>query len=416
MSISGELLEKFTPKARRIIIKAQERGDPRNVNSCDVLVSLLRNGGRGIWSESLKAIGVEGGTILHHITTPPLLSFKRPEPAEEALELALDEAMRLGRAYAGCEALLLGLIRQGDRRAGQVLIQFGANLERTRREVERLLRQFARNLTQAAIDGELAPVIGRKREIERILHILFRDPSRVPVLVGETGIGKTSVVYGLAQRIAANEVPPAFASTQVTHLDLSAIEQTLGPNELDELDELVPRMLTQRDVLVFIDGDQVREIGRDQVWKKGALEHDDLRVIGAMTPVNYRRMTRDRSGPFAPVTVDQVSVQETIQILEGPFQRGGKGFRFPITSGAMGAAVWYAREKLEDPVPGSALKLLDEAVSLGELRGLSSIDEKTVAEAVAGMLGVTPDQIEEAPRVQAPVAKVKHDKEIWEMS
>lgn len=416
MNISGRRLGQFTPQARQVIVQTLKQMMPYEVTPRHILAGLLENGDEGIWLESLESIGVELGTVIDRLQSSRWLDFRGSVRsnrlsggAEKVINLSLQEAARLGQSYAGCEALLLGLISQGDRRAGQVLIGLGADLQRTRREVERLLQQrigsFTRNLTKAAIDGELAPVIGREREIERILHILFRDPMSVPVLVGEPGIGKTSVVFGLAQRIAANKVPETFANTQVAQLDLDAVSQTLGS---EALDELISQTLAQRDVLVFID---------DQLLGIEVLRHDDARIIGAMTPRHYSHADHDLPRRLVPVTLDEVSAEQTVQILEGLLRRGEKRHPIDVTSGAIGAAAWHGRERLKAPVPGSALKLLDEAVSLGELRGLDSIDEKTVAEAVAGMLGVAPDQIEEAPRVQTPViARVEHDKEIWEMS
>lgn len=408
MNIDGEFLELFTQQARRVLVGAQKR-TRGEVTSWDVLVSLLENGGPGVWRESLKSIGVAQEDVYDRIVRPTLL-FKRQAYAYKALELGRRESARLGQTYTSCEALLLGLIDQGDRFSGQVLIELGANLERMRSEVERLLQrkadQFRCNITQAAIDDRLAPVIGRDREIERILHILFRDPSHIPVLVGPHGIGKTAIVHGLAQRIATNKVPREFAGTQVTQLDLAAAARALDTSEFYNF---ISTTLTRQEGLMFLDDNELQEISLKP-------EYGESRIISAMTPEIYSRMAHDLERTLMPVKVDEVSVEQTVLILEGLLQRGEKRYQLPVTSEAIGAAAWYAREGLEAPVPGSAIELLDEAASLGELRGLDTIDEKTVAEAVASMLGIEPEDVEEAPRVQARTAKVEHNPEIWEMS
>jgi ATP-dependent Clp protease ATP-binding subunit ClpC len=299
------------------------------------------------------------------------------------------------------------LIGQGGERAGGILIGAGADLGRTRREVDRLLGgrivlSSARNLTQAAIDGELDPVIGRDREIDRLLHVLFRSSSNIPMLVGRTGVGKTSVVYGLAQRIAANKVPEAFAGIQVFQLNVrTAVQRAKTRDEFDGLiSRMLPENLTWRDALLFLDDEQLLQFPLPV----------KLRIIGAT------KKSHMLSGIFIPIAVEEISVQQTIQILESRRDRIQERYQVIVADRALEAVAQYAKERLDGPLPGSAFDLLDEAASLGYVRGLGLIDEMTVAEAVAGMLGVAPERVKTAPRVRAPTGRVEHDPEIWEMS
>lgn len=412
----NDLLGIFTPGAGQVITQARERA-ASSVTPVHLLSSLLDQGGRGVWRDSLESIGVELEIIREHVDRVPIFHPTR-KPKERRLlqldsagarviELSLREAKRLGQVRPGCEALLLGLIGQGDERAGGILSGAGANLERTRRAVECLLGEkilrSVRNLTQAVIDGELDPVIGRDQEIDRILHILVRDPLHIPVLVGKQSVGKTSIVHGLAQRIAANRVPEEFSAIQVIDLNTSDMR-----GERNSPASYALADLAQRSALVFLDGGQLPLLADCPL-----LVRSGIRIIG--TAVSKPKIPLS-SRQLVPIAIGEVSVGQAIQILESRRTQIEERYRLTVTNDALTLAPTYVKERTLGLLPGSAIELLDEAATLGYVRGLGSIDATTVAEAVANRLGITIEKVEKAPSAQPPTAKVEHDPQIWEMS
>src|SRR5208282_4436406 len=254
-----EMFERFTDRARRVVVLAQEEArmlDHNYVGTEHILLGLIHEG-EGVAAKALTALGIRLNAmrqaveeIIGHGQHSPSGHIPFTPRAKKVLELSLREALQLGHNYIGTEHMLLGLVREGEGVAAQVLVSLGADLARVRQQVIQLLSgyqgkesvgagsgssasetpsgspvldQFGRNLTQLAREGKLDPVIGRDKEIERVMQVLSRRTKNNPVLIGEPGVGKTAIVEGLAQRIVANEVPETLTGKQLYTLDLGAL-------------------------------------------------------------------------------------------------------------------------------------------------------------------------------------------------
>jgi ATP-dependent Clp protease ATP-binding subunit ClpC len=321
--------------------------------------------------------------------------------AKKVLELSLREALQLGHNYIGTEHILLGLIREGEGVAAQVLVKLGADLNRVRQQVIQLLSgyqgkeavtqggpaegtpstslvldQFGRNLTQAAREGKLDPVIGRENEIERVMQVLSRRTKNNPVLIGEPGVGKTAVVEGLAQAIYKNDVPETLKDKQLYSLDLGAL--VAGSRYRGDFEERLKKVLkeikTRGDIILFIDeihtlvGAGAAEGAIDAASiLKPMLARGELQTIGATTLDEYRKHVEKDAAlerRFQPIQVKEPSVAHTIEILKGLRDRYETHHRVSITDGALSAAANLADRYVSDRfLPDKAIDLIDEAGS-----------------------------------------------------
>ena len=283
------MFERFTDRARRVVVLAQEEARMLNHNYIGtehILLGLIHEG-EGVAAKGLEALGIslEGvraqvEEIIGQGQQAPSGHIPFTPRAKKVLELSLREALQLGHNYIGTEHILLGLIREGEGVAAQVLVKLGADLNRVRQQVIQLLSgyqgkeaatsggpaegtpstslvldQFGRNLTQAAREGKLDPVIGRETEIERVMQVLSRRTKNNPVLIGEPGVGKTAVVEGLAQAIYKNDVPETLKDKQLYSLDLGAL--VAGSRYRGDFEERLKKVLkeikTRGDIILFID-------------------------------------------------------------------------------------------------------------------------------------------------------------------
>src|ERR687888_379560 len=332
--------------------------------------------------------------------------------ARRVVELSLREALQLGHNYIGTEHILLGLIREGEGVAAQVLVKLGADLSRVRQQVIQLLSgyaggkegatqgagsgeaqpsgslvldQFGRNLTQLARDKKLDPVIGREREIERVMQVLSRRTKNNPVLIGEPGVGKTAIVEGLAQKIVGNDVPETLKGKQLYTLDLGAL--VAGSRYRGDFEERLKKVLkeirTRGDIILFIDelhtlvGAGAAEGAIDAASiLKPKLARGELQTIGATTLDEYRKYIEKDAAlerRFQPVQVGEPTVEHTIEILKGLRDRYEAHHRVSITDSAMVAAATLADRYINDRfLPDKAIDLIDEAGSRMRIRRMTA--------------------------------------------
>jgi len=404
------MFERFTDRARRVVVLAQEEARMLNHNYIGtehILLGLIHEGegvaakameGMGI---SLEAVRAQVEEIIGQGQQAPSGHIPFTPRAKKVLELSLREALQLGHNYIGTEHILLGLIREGEGVAAQVLVKLGADLNRVRQQVIQLLSgyqgkeavasngpaegtpstslvldQFGRNLTQAAREGKLDPVIGRELEIERVMQVLSRRTKNNPVLIGEPGVGKTAVVEGLAQAIVKNDVPETLKDKQVYSLDLGAL--VAGSRYRGDFEERLKKVLkeikTRGDIILFIDeihtlvGAGAAEGAIDAASiLKPMLARGELQTIGATTLDEYRKhLEKDAAleRRFQPIQVKEPSVAHTIEILKGLRDRYETHHRVSITDGALAAAANMADRYVSDRfLPDKAIDLIDEAGS-----------------------------------------------------
>ncbi|HWL36788.1 MAG TPA: ATP-dependent Clp protease ATP-binding subunit, partial [Frankiaceae bacterium] len=352
--------------------------------------------------------------------------------AKRVLELSLREALQLGHNYIGTEHILLGLIREGEGVAAQVLVKLGADLNRVRQQVIQLLSgyqgkesapaggpaegstsgrgegtpssslvldQFGRNLTQSAREGKLDPVIGREKEIERVMQVLSRRTKNNPVLIGEPGVGKTAVVEGLAQMVVKGEVPETLKDKQLYTLDLGSL--VAGSRYRGDFEERLKKVLkeirTRGDIILFIDemhtlvgaGAAEGSIDAASILKP-MLARGELQTIGATTLDEYRKhLEKDAAleRRFQPIQVGEPSVAHTIEILKGLRDRYEAHHRVSITDGALVAAATLADRYISDRfLPDKAIDLIDEAGSRMRIRRMTAPpDLREFDERIAGV-------------------------------
>ena len=404
------MFERFTDRARRVVVLAQEEARMLNHNYIGtehILLGLIHEG-EGVAAKGLEALGIslEGvraqvEEIIGQGQQAPSGHIPFTPRAKKVLELSLREALQLGHNYIGTEHILLGLIREGEGVAAQVLVKLGADLNRVRQQVIQLLSgyqgkeaatsggpaegtpstslvldQFGRNLTQAAREGKLDPVIGRENEIERVMQVLSRRTKNNPVLIGEPGVGKTAVVEGLAQAIYKNDVPETLKDKQLYSLDLGAL--VAGSRYRGDFEERLKKVLkeikTRGDIILFIDeihtlvGAGAAEGAIDAASiLKPMLARGELQTIGATTLDEYRKHVEKDAAlerRFQPIQVKEPSVAHTIEILKGLRDRYETHHRVSITDGALAAAANMADRYISDRfLPDKAIDLIDEAGS-----------------------------------------------------
>ncbi|MBC7230816.1 MAG: ATP-dependent Clp protease ATP-binding subunit [Actinobacteria bacterium] len=403
------MFQRFSDRARRVVVLAQEEARMLNHNYIGtehLLLGLIQEG-EGVAAKALESMGISLEAVRSQVeeiigrgSTAPTGHIPFTPRAKKVLELSLREALQLGHNYIGTEHILLGLIREGEGVAAQVLTKLGADLDRVRNQVVQLLTgasgatketgqtgepaaqgnllldQFGRNLTQLAMQNKLDPVIGREKEIERVMQVLSRRTKNNPVLIGEPGVGKTAVVEGFAQRIVNNEVPHILAGKQLYTLDLGALvagSRYRGDFE-ERLKKVVKEIRSRGDIILFIDelhnlvGAGAAEGAIDAASiLKPALARGELQTIGATTLDEYRKhLEKDAAleRRFQPIMVEEPTVEHTIEILKGLRDRYEAHHRVAITDDALVAAARLASRYISDRfLPDKAIDLIDEAAS-----------------------------------------------------
>ena len=414
------MFERFTDRARRVVVLAQEEARLLNHNYIGtehILLGLIHEG-EGVAAKALESLGISLEKVRQQVEeiigagqSPPSGHIPFTPRAKKVLELSLREALQLGHNYIGTEHILLGLIREGEGVAAQVLVKLGADLGRVRQQVIQLLSgysgakegaassggsgdqpqgslvldQFGRNLTQLARENKLDPVIGRENEIERVMQVLSRRTKNNPVLIGEPGVGKTAIVEGLAQAIVKGEVPETITGKQLYTLDLGAL--VAGSRYRGDFEERLKKVLkeikTRGDIILFIDelhtlvGAGAAEGAIDAASiLKPMLARGELQTIGATTLDEYRKhLEKDAAleRRFQPIKVPEPSVAHTIEILKGLRDRYEAHHRVTITDQGLVAAANLADRYISDRfLPDKAIDLIDEAGSRLRIRRMSA--------------------------------------------
>ena len=408
------MFERFTDRARRVVVLAQEEArmlSHNYIGTEHILLGLIHEG-EGVAAKalesldiSLEAVRAQVEEIIGQGQQAPSGHIPFTPRAKKVLELSLREALQLGHSYIGTEHILLGLIREGEGVAAQVLQKLGADLNRVRQQVIQLLSgfqgkessgaaaatggsgseapssslvldQFGRNLTQAAREGKLDPVIGRGTEIERVMQILSRRTKNNPVLIGEPGVGKTTVVEGLAQDIVKGNVPETLKDKHIYTLDLGAL--VAGSRYRGDFEERLKKVLkeirTRGDIVLFIDeihtlvGAGAAEGAIDAASiLKPMLARGELQTIGATTLDEYRKYLEKDAAlerRFQPIQVAEPSIAHTIEMLKGLRDRYEAHHRVTITDEALVSAATLADRYISDRfLPDKAIDLIDEAGS-----------------------------------------------------
>jgi len=414
------MFERFTDRARRVVVLAQEEARMLNHNYIGtehILLGLIHEG-EGVAAKALESLGISLEAVREQVEEiigqgqqAPSGHIPFTPRAKKVLELSLREALQLGHNYIGTEHILLGLIREGEGVAAQVLVKLGADLNRVRQQVIQLLSgyqgkepatsgagpqegtpssslvldQFGRNLTAAAREGQLDPVIGRAKEIERVMQVLSRRTKNNPVLIGEPGVGKTAIVEGLAQDIVRGEVPETLKDKQLYTLDLGAL--VAGSRYRGDFEERLKKVLkeikTRGDIVLFIDemhtlvGAGAAEGAIDAASiLKPMLARGELQTIGATTLDEYRKHIEKDAAlerRFAPVLVDAPDVEHTVEILRGLRDRYESHHRVSITDGALESAARLSDRYISDrQLPDKAIDLIDEAGSRLRIRRMTA--------------------------------------------
>ena len=419
--LEDSVFERFTDRARRVVVLAQEEARLLNHNYIGtehILLGLIHEG-EGVAAKALESLGISLEAVRSQVEeiigqggSSPSGHIPFTPRAKKVLELSLREALQLGHNYIGTEHILLGLIREGEGVAAQVLVKLGADLSRVRQQAIQLLSgysgsgqgegsesgketvggssergegsqggsaildQFGRNLTQNAKDKALDPVIGRMRETERVMQVLSRRTKNNPVLIGEPGVGKTAIVEGLAQKIVAGEVPETLRAKQLYTLDLGAL--VAGSRYRGDFEERLKKVLkeikTRGDIILFIDelhtlvGAGAAEGAIDAASiLKPMLARGELQTIGATTLEEYRKYLEKDAAlerRFQPIKVEEPTLSHTIEILKGLRDRYESHHRVTITDQALVAAANLADRYIADRhLPDKAIDLIDEAGS-----------------------------------------------------
>jgi ATP-dependent Clp protease ATP-binding subunit ClpC len=464
------MFERFTDRARRVVVLAQEEARLLNhsyIGTEHILLGLIHEG-EGVAAKALESLGISLEAVRSQVEeiigqggSSPSGHIPFTPRAKKVLELSLREALQLGHNYIGTEHILLGLIREGEGVAAQVLVKLGADLSRVRQQVIQLLSgyqgpsgsgssgrseqtpagagvgaskgagddekggnsqildQFGRNLTQAAREGQLDPVIGRTNELERVMQILSRRTKNNPVLIGEPGVGKTAIVEGLAQKIVNNDVPDTLTNKQLYTLDLGAL--VAGSRYRGDFEERLKKVLkeikTRGDILLFIDeihtlvGAGAAEGAIDAASiLKPMLARGELQTIGATTTDEYRKHVEKDAAlerRFQPVKVDEPTLAHTIEILKGIRDQYEAHHRVTITDQALVAAANLADRYISDRhLPDKAIDLIDEAGSRLRIKRMATppdlreVESKLNEVQEAKKRAVEEQQFEEAGRLR----------------
>src|SRR5690554_7745751 len=417
------MFERFTDRARRVVVLAQEEARMLNHNYIGtehILLGLVREG-EGVAAKALEAMDISLNGVREQVqeiigegSHAPSGHIPFTPRAKKVLELSLREALQLGHNYIGTEHILLGLIREGEGVAAQVLGKLGADLGGVRQQVIQLLSgyegketatagggpaegtpagstvldQFGRNYTQAAREGKLDPVIGREQIMERVMQVLSRRTKNNPVLIGEPGVGKTAVVEGLAQAIVRGDVPETLKDKHLYTLDLGSL--VAGSRYRGDFEERLKKVLkeirTRGDIILFIDeihtlvGAGAAEGAIDAASiLKPMLARGELQTIGATTLDEYRKHIEKDSAlerRFQPIQVMEPTLAHTIEILKGLRDRYEAHHRVSITDGALVSAATLADRYVNDRfLPDKAIDLVDEAGARLRIRRMTAPPE-----------------------------------------
>ncbi len=420
------MFERFTDRARRVVVLAQEEARMLNHNYIGtehILLGLIHEG-EGVAAKALESLNISLDGVREQVQEiigqgqqAPSGHIPFTPRAKKVLELSLREALQLGHNYIGTEHILLGLIREGEGVAAQVLVKLGADLNRVRQQVIQLLSgyqgkepattgagqqegtpagsvvldQFGRNLTQAARENKLDPVIGREHEMERVMQVLSRRTKNNPVLIGEPGVGKTAVVEGLAQAIVRGDVPETIKDKQLYTLDLGSL--VAGSRYRGDFEERLKKVLkeirTRGDIILFIDeihtlvGAGAAEGAIDAASiLKPMLARGELQTIGATTLDEYRKHIEKDAAlerRFQPIQVAEPNVAHAIEILKGLRDRYEAHHRVSITDGALTAAATLSERYISDRfLPDKAIDLIDEAGARLRIRRMTAPPELKV--------------------------------------
>ncbi|CEG25226.1 ATP-dependent protease ATP-binding subunit ClpC [Bacillus sp. B-jedd] len=405
---------RFTERAQKVLALAQEeaiRLGHNNIGTEHILLGLVREGD-GIAAKALYGLGLGAEKIQNEVET--LIGRGQDVPqtihytprAKKVIELSMDEARKLGHSYVGTEHILLGLIREGEGVAARVLNNLGVSLNKARQQVLQLLGSnesgshpgstsvsantptldsLARDLTVVAKEGSLDPVIGRSKEIQRVIEVLSRRTKNNPVLIGEPGVGKTAIAEGLAQQIVNNEVPEILRDKRVMTLDMGTVvagTKYRGEFE-DRLKKVMDEIRQAGNIILFIDelhtligaGGAEGAIDASNILKP-SLARGELQCIGATTLDEYRKYIEKDAAlerRFQPIRVDEPTAEESIQILQGLRDRYEAHHRVTITDEAIEAAVKLSDRYISDRfLPDKAIDLIDEAGSKVRLRSYTT--------------------------------------------
>ncbi len=457
----ADRFDKFTERARRVLTLAQEEAQRFNHNYIGtehLLLGLVREGD-GVAAKVLSNLGVELGKVRSAVEfiigrgdRAVLGEIGLTPRAKKVIELAVDEARRLNHHYIGTEHLLLGLVREGEGIAAGVLESLGVNLERVRAETTRILSQsgpatagagagsssssgsrsatrtptidqLGFDLTAAARAGTLDPVIGRSKEIQRVVQILSRRTKNNPVLIGEPGVGKTAVVEGLAQHIASGDVPETLQGKRLLTLDIgSLVAGTKYRGEFEErLKKVVEEIKGAGNCVLFIDelhmlvGAGAAEGAVDAAnILKPSLARGELQTIGATTLDDYRKhIERDAAleRRFQPIVVEEPSVEETVEILRGIKDRYEEHHKLVITDEALVAAAEMSSRYISDrALPDKAIDLIDESASRVRIR--RSYTPPSLKEATVGLEGIRKEKEQAINQQQYEYAADLRDREL----
>ncbi|MGG0464383.1 ATP-dependent protease ATP-binding subunit ClpC [Priestia aryabhattai] len=406
---------RFTERAQKVLALAQEealRLGHNNIGTEHILLGIVREG-EGIAAKALSALGLSTEKIQKEVEAligrgQELTQTIHYTPrAKKVIELSMDEARKLGHSYVGTEHILLGLIREGEGVAARVLNNLGVSLNKARQQVLHLLGSneaasshqgggssnantptldsLARDLTVVAREGSLDPVIGRGKEIQRVIEVLSRRTKNNPVLIGEPGVGKTAIAEGLAQQIVNNEVPEILRDKRVMTLDMGTVvagTKYRGEFE-DRLKKVMDEIRQAGNIILFIDelhtligaGGAEGAIDASNILKP-SLARGELQCIGATTLDEYRKYIEKDAAlerRFQPIQVDEPTMEESIQILKGLRDRYEAHHRVSISDEAIEQAVKLSDRYISDRfLPDKAIDLIDEAGSKVRLRSFTT--------------------------------------------
>jgi ATP-dependent Clp protease ATP-binding subunit ClpC len=460
------MFSRYTERAQRVIVLAQDEARRLNydyVGTEHLLLGLIREG-EGIAAKALQSLGIQLEQVRAEVekmigkgsaSTRGEIGFT-PRAKKVMVELAIEEARLLGHNYVGTEHILLGLIREGEGVAAQVLQNLGAELERVRNQVIHLLGgvphpqgsapqgaakgpkagktntstldQFGRDLTQYARESKLDPVVGREKEIERVIQILSRRTKNNPVLIGEPGVGKTAIVEGLAQRITDGRVPEILKDKRVVSLDLASL--VAGSKYRGEFEERLKKVMEEirqaGNVIMFIDelhtiigaGAAEGAIDASNILKP-ALARGEMQAIGATTIDEYRKHVEKDAAlerRFQPVMVEEPNTEDAISILKGLRDRYEAHHRVEITDAAIEAAVRLSDRYVTDRfLPDKAVDLIDEAASRVRLStfvappDLKELEQKLEEVRKEKEAAVQGQEFEKAARLRDKETKLKEE-------
>jgi ATP-dependent Clp protease ATP-binding subunit ClpC len=460
------MFNRFTERAQRVIVIAQQEAvslGHNYVGTEHLLLGLVKEGG-GIAAQVLKSMGIDSAKVLEKIdeyigrgdeVSAGQLIDLTPR-SKRVLELSYMEARRMNHNYVGTEHILLGLIREGEGIAARVMKDLNVDLAKAREEILKVvsgqspspggpapknetptLDQFGRDLTQMAREGKLDPVIGRTKEIERVIQVLSRRTKNNPVLIGEAGVGKTAIAEGLAQKIVQGEIPEILKDKRVVTLDLASM--VAGAKYRGEFEDRLKKVMTELyqagNVILFIDemhtiigaGAAEGAIDASNILKP-ALARGEIQAIGATTLDEYRKHVEKDPAlerRFQPIMVGQPTVEETISILHGLRDKYESHHRVKITDQAINAAANLSDRYISDRfLPDKAIDLVDEAASRVRIKTITAPPELKSLEEKIEMLkqekeeAISHQEFEKAAKLRDEEQRVKQQiqqlKESWE--